>query len=59
MGYGKLGRQNYPNRNEAYFCSICLEFNDPFRGTVERMRAMLEKNICERCAKKANEKRFV
>ncbi len=59
MGYGKLGRQNYPNRNKAYFCSICSEFNDPFRGTVERMRAMLEKNICEKCSKKANEKRFM
>jgi hypothetical protein len=58
-GYGKLDKINYPKRNEAYFCRVCQNWNDPFSYGVELMKDLIKDNVCKSCARKMNEKRFV
>ena len=50
MGWGKLNKENNPNRNEAYFCSKCGYFNDPYdRANYAVWKEMLTKNLCVSC----------
>lgn len=54
MGYGKLHKDLYPNRNEAYFCRVCTEWNYPF--DYKNYKELLLNNVCPKCARAMNRK---
>lgn len=59
MGYGniKVWLNGNPNTNKECFCSICGMWNDIF--DKPNWKDLLRDNICPKCSKKVNEKRFV
>ena len=59
MGYGniKTWLTSNPKVNRDYFCKTCGDWHDIY--DKKNWKDLLKDNICEKCSKKANEKRFV